>query len=215
MNCKLAIYDWNGTIADDIAIAYRCMSLLFEKFAPGLEPPDMATYRNGINNSKILDFYHEHGIPKTTTIDMLDEIWFPTYRAITNRERLRLQQGVRPLLDFCRRSGIPNVIVSGSYDDVEHYIDENSLRPFFREINIKVRHKKTALAEVVDRFSVSPQNAFYLDDTRDGLAHAKEVGLTAIGFTGGFNSEESIRQANPDYVVHSFLEVLRILENGS
>jgi phosphoglycolate phosphatase len=212
---KVAFYDWNGTLANDREIGYACVVKIFQTFAPNIAVPSVEEWRAGNDNVNFIEFYYRRGIPRSVTIDDLRAVWAPRYRSLAISRPLTLAPGAMEVLLFCARKNIPNVVVSSSIDDVEQHLRDANVHHLLHTILVQVRDKKSTLARVVSKLGIMPQEAFYVNDTHDGLVEAKEAGLTAIGFTGGFNREERVRAANPDHVVHSFFEILAILQDSA
>jgi phosphoglycolate phosphatase-like HAD superfamily hydrolase len=105
------------------------------------------------------------------------------------------------------------VIVSSSIDDVTTHLERSGVLHLFELIDVGIPHKQEKLREIASRFGTKKNEAFYLDDTADGVQCAKEAGIAAFGFTQGFNLEERIREAKPHHVVHSFHDALSIIKD--
>ncbi len=213
MQFKLAIYDWNGTLLNDIELAHQCVVEIFRTLAPQVLPPTLAEYKD--INSSLTDFYYQHGLPPVVSFEKIWDVWIASYRRLASAGFLHVNDGAAELLSFCRDKSIANAIVSASRDDVVSDIAELGIGGFFRAVRLDGLNgwtKEVGLRETLSEFSVPPQNAFYLDDTFNGLMQAKKLGIATVGFTGGYNSELRIRAAEPDYVVHSLSEVIDILK---
>ena len=208
-NIRLAIYDWNGTLLDDIHTAYGSVCHIFKMVAPDVPPPSLDEYRNEIT-SDFMNFYWAHGMPRTFTGDMFNAIRTPWYEQHSGS--IALNKGARELLSVCKTLGMKNAIVSASPEDIEPYLDRYNVRDLFDKIRIRAWPKDGAFRETLDFFGIAPSEAFYLDDTFDGLRIAKKFGLRTIGFTGGYNSRTRMEAAQPDKIVDSLSEVTRLLQ---
>lgn len=212
MDYRLGFYDWNGTLANDPHICHECVMQIFRVFAPSLPLPTLEEWRLGHGNSDFLEFYYRRGVPRTTTIELMGDVWIPHYEAQLTDDQPLVRDGAEALLAFCVMQGITNIVVSSSVDNVEHHLENSGIHHFFEAIHVKLRDKRIAFREILGRHDVEPCDAFYVDDTFDGIAYAKEVGLVTFGLTTGCNHENRIREAKPDHVVASFQEVLYILQ---
>jgi HAD superfamily hydrolase (TIGR01509 family) len=207
---RLAIYDWNGTLFNDLPVAYSAMEYIFHTLVPRLRPPTLEEYRNGIT-SNFTDFYYRYGIPKTVSGDELNRLRTSHYVKLA--ANAALNDGAEELLRKCRSIGLKNAMVSASPEDVEKALARFGILHLFDKIRLKAWPKGAALVETVGYFGVAAEEAFYIDDTYDGLRAAKNLGIVAIGFTGGYCSRERILAAQPDYVVDSLREVITILNS--
>lgn len=211
MRYRIALYDWNGTLANDVQIGFACVLEIFRVFGPHLEKPDFDDWRTDNGNSNFLDFYLDRGIARSVTIEQMRDVWMPLYHSLAMSSQSLLNEGATELLRFCQKQSVPNIIISSSIDDVIHHLTTADVLPLFHGVNLKVRHKHIAIRSVIEEFGIQPSEAFYVDDTHDGLTSAREAGVATFGFTGGYNCKDRIHAAGPDHVVSSFGEIIDIL----
>ncbi len=203
MEFKLAIFDWNGTTLDDLPVVYASVQEIFRTY--GVPAPSLDSYREEITTS-FMDFYRKYGI-KDATADDLNAIR-KRYLAAHGHEA-RLHKGARELIELCKRLDLQTAIVSAEIPGVlEGRLSEFGITPFIDRVAGGAYNKPEALIATLDFFGVKSENAFYLDDTFDGLMAAKSVGITAIGFCNGYNSRKRIMHAEPDFPNAHFPEVL-------
>lgn len=214
---QLAIFDWNGTLLDDLeVVAYASVCAIFEHF--GLASPPLETYRTEIS-SDYMKFYLDHGIPPSEDPkqrqDELNDIRLRVFEE--NWDKPQFRDGARELLSLCYVLGMCRAIVTGEETTIfERRNRQFGLKSKWVESYIAhTRDKVAALREMLDRFRVKPKDAFYVDDSFDGLSAAKKVGLTTFGLTCGYAPEENIKAAQPDCLVSSLHEVKGILLRGA
>ena len=203
MRYKLAVYDWNGTIMNDFLAGYANVVVTFKTFAKHLPIPTAEEYRNEDSPA----FYYNHGIPRSITLDDMERIWAPQYNRRFWRGEINPHDGAVELLTFCKANDVPNAIVSSAPGDALNHLVNLEMGRFFEKVIFSAHPKGDALVETLDFFGVKAEDAFYLDDTRDGLAQAKHLGMATIGFTGGFNNKERLLLAEPTFIVDSLREV--------
>ena len=211
MRYKVAMYDWNGSVANDPRVCHECVLAIFREFGPELPLPSFEAWRSGHGNTNFLEFYYERGIPRSVTIHMMRGVWAPHYETRMSTKTSIIRGGVRDLLILCRGHEMSNVIVSSSIDNVERHLRDAKVRRLFDDVMVGVPSKPAAFAEVMQIHGVSPKECFYVDDTYDGIRQAKEAGITTFGLTTGCNDEARIRAALPDYPVASFHEIIAIV----
>ncbi len=203
MELKLAVFDWNGTTIDDLPLVYGSVKEIFRIY--GIPAPPLESYREEIT-ADFMKFYENHGLTGATKEDL---------NAIRKRylaehgHAAKLHPGAKELIELCKRIGLQTAIVSAEIADVlDKRVTEFGLFPFIDRITGGAYDKPAALIETLDFFGVAAENAFYLDDTFDGLMAAKAVGLNTIGFCNGYNSRKRIMYAEPDFPNADFPEVL-------
>ncbi len=211
MGFKLAIFDWNGTLLDDLPIAYGSVLEIFGRY--GIPPPSIDTYRAEIT-TRFMDFYRAHGIPKTATPYDLNAIR-KEYFAIHGYQA-DLHVNAKETLMLCKVLGMQVAIVSAEIADVlEQRVRDFELTPFIDHIAGSAYDKEQALIAALDRFGVPAEEAFYLDDTFDGLMAARNVGIITFGFCGGYGTRDRIRAAKPDFPdIATHNDMGRILVRG-
>ena len=200
---ELAIFDWNGTLLDDLTVVYESVVEIFRTYV--IPAPTLEQYRNEIQ-SDFMKFYFDHGFPKETRRDDLNAIRKRYLQEHGHRARLR--PNVKELLELCRKLRIHTAIVSGEKEDVLlERLDQFQLLPLLNEVRGNSWEKERVLEEVVNRFRIPAQRAFYLDDSVDGLQAAKNLGIVTIGFTSGYYPKERILSVKPNFPNRQFPEV--------
>jgi phosphoglycolate phosphatase len=207
---KLAIFDWNGTLLNDLKLVYESVVAIFKAYQ--LPPPTLDEYRNEIE-ADFMKFYRAHGMPAHVTGEELNAIRKQYFQE--HWQEVELQSGARQLLQLCRDLRIPITIVSGEMKEVlEDRLRQFSLAPLVNRVRGGARDKEHALADMLDTFKVDPEDTFYLDDSHDGITAAKHTGIFTIGFTGGYYSPQRIVLAKPDKFVHALQDASTILLKG-
>ena len=201
MAIKLGIYDWNGTLLNDFWVAYKAMSEIFKMF--GLTPPTEEDFKENITPD-IATFYYQRGVSKTVTKAEMDVV----FQAVVKRhwEEVDLSPYAYGALQELRDNGVKSAIVSAELNEVlNRRLDQFGLRnKIDRMAGESFRLGKVKnIRFVLEEFGVKPEEAFYVGDTHGDVQAAKEVGVKAIAFTGGFNTEKKLKAANPDAIIDS------------
>jgi phosphoglycolate phosphatase-like HAD superfamily hydrolase len=187
---------------------------IFRKVNPDLPLPSFSEWKANYGNTNFLEFFYERGVSRSITIEFVREIWIPHYEKSARSKKTIVRNGVKEVLKFCHDRGIVNIILSSSIDDVRGYLANSGLIDFFTEIQTRVPDKDAAIKNIVDKHGIDPREAFYVDDTFDGISHAKANGLVTFGVLSGCNDEARIHAAKPHHPVNSFLEIFEILQNS-
>lgn len=208
---KLAMFDWNGTLLDDVKIAHKGVSKIFQHF--GLIPPPFDEYRNEITVD-IISFYHQRGIPPTTSYEDLNKIFKPVIEG--HWGRVELSRYANPLLRHCEMFEIPRVLITMENDVIiGRRIKQFKLTDKFDQIIARAHDKAAVMKSMLDKFGVKdPQEAFYLGDTIGDIEASKEAGVVSIAYTNGYNSRKKLEAAKPDYLVDGLWDVILLLSEN-
>lgn len=207
MPCRMAIFDWNGTLLDDIDIVYKSVVEIFKRY--DLNPPTLQELRNEIS-SDFIRFYQNHGMPLDIKGDDLNKIRKEIFKKFWHEAKLR--EGIFELLDFCKKLGMLRIIVSAEMPQVlENRIKQFSLHNHIDKIIGGAYNKEEVLFRLINEHKIMPNEMFYLDDSIDGIKAAKNLGIIIIGFTNGYISRDRIIEVNPDFEASSLSEVLNII----
>lgn len=205
------MFDWDGTLWDSKTLNYNSVATIFRHF--GLRPPTMEEYfseASAVND--LLQFYKNHGI-RNANLKNLESIRGRYFRA--HWGEAPLYDGTPELLQLCESLGMFTAVVSGQAQKwIVKVLAANNMILFFNNVHGGVRDKEEALIQQLDDWGLKAEEAFYLDDTYEGISAAKKLGITAIGITHGFHKKPLIQKACPDFIADSLYEVIEILKNG-
>lgn len=208
---KMAIFDWNGTLIDDPWIVFKSVEEIFKMY--GLEPPTIAQYRDEIV-ADFMQFYRKYGIPGKATKEELNEIRKRVLEEHWNE--VKLHDGAVAMIEELKKLGLKTGIVSGEVPEIlDKRLETFGIRHLFDSVKGGAwGYKEQALAETLEKFNLTPEQAFYLDDTFDGIGAAKTAGLATFGWTKGYHSIALVKTAEPDFLIYSMEEMLDIIKNG-
>ena len=209
MPFAMGLFDWNGTIVDDVDIAYAATVYLFEQCASRAIIPTMEEYRKEFSAADMFEHYYRRGVPKTVTPDEMYRLWSAHYESICGS--MQLADGAQKLLCFLQQCGIPLVIVSAAPKETIRHLERMNISHFFDRKCFEVRDKSTMIGELLKREKVSTRDAFFVGDTSDDIAQGKLARVVTFGYTEGYNSPDRLREAGPKYLVNSLLDVLSIV----
>ncbi|MEK7640853.1 MAG: HAD family hydrolase [Patescibacteria group bacterium] len=205
MNCRLAMFDFNGTLVDDMDVLYARTSSVFKKYK--LKPPSLKSFRNAAPINK--EWYHSQGLPAEVTDEELKEAFSATEDPIWNKSKLR--PDALKVAHALRDKKIITGIVSALNQPLfEKRVEQMRLREHFDFLIGGRENKRIAFLEMLEKFQIPPQQAFYIGDTASDVVDANLAGIISIAFTGGYNTRKLLVAKRPDFVVKSLSELLRI-----
>jgi phosphoglycolate phosphatase-like HAD superfamily hydrolase len=198
----LFLFDWNGTIQDDLECLYTWgVQRIFRQF--GLPCPTMDQYRNEVTGN-FLVFYQSYGIPADVTAEALNAIVGEGYK----------ERGSPPdvfpdalaAVAALHGRGHPLALASG-YDakKLTAAVANRGFAPYFASVVGDVRDKPAVCKELVAKHGVPdrPKVGFVGDTIEDALA-AAAVGATPFICPRGFHTRErieTVRDRAPGLVI--------------
>lgn len=187
---RLCIFDWNGTLQDDVHHIYECGTRrIFAHF--GLPCPTLDEYRHEVRADFMESFYWPHGVPKDVTAQDLNAIMIAGFKekAVT----AALFADAPAVVAELRRRGYELVIVSG-YPSVELMAAaaRNGLYGYFSRLIGDVRDKPAAFSNLMDEFNVEGGDTAAVGDTVEDALAAGRVGATPYICPRGFHPFERI-----------------------
>ncbi|MGV3772352.1 MAG: HAD hydrolase-like protein [Verrucomicrobiales bacterium] len=207
MKYKLAIFDFDGTLADSVQWCLAATNELSSLFGfKRIEPHEQDVVR-GYNTHQLLKHL---GLP----------MWKMPLVAVQMRKlaardigRITLFGGVPEMLRDLNATGISVALVtSNGEENVKAVLGPENLQ-HIQELSCgaSLLGKTPKLKAVLKKFRLSAAEAIYIgDETRDAIA-ARGAGLDFGAVTWGYASRESLFQEKPDQVFTSVKEIASIL----
>jgi len=207
------IWDWNGTLFDDIAACVGSINQMLEQ--RGLATLDYERYRD-IFGFPVLDFYVEVGF------DLDNEDWDGLARDYHDRylEMSRdtpLRPGSRALLQRIRTAGIPMSLLSASEQSIlDDMLEHRGISSFFHRVygldNLHAESKLQVGRRLLADLGVEPGAALLVGDTTHDYDVASELGCRCLLMAGGHQSKPRL-EACGCTVASDLDEVERIIED--
>lgn len=206
---KLLVLDWNGTLLNDLHVAYGSVLEIFKRH--NLSAPTLDQYRDEIT-SDFMKFYYKHGFPAHLSGDQLNLIRKEYFEMHWNTPQL--QDGTVELLLYCESVGIPCILVSAEIPKVlQDRVDQFGIGGCFAEVQggaWPTKHK--ILGEILARYELMPEDLLYVGDTVDDVETCVELGIPVVGFCAGYHTGVRILESEATYAVDSLREVVTIIK---
>ncbi len=208
MKYDFVLWDFNGTLLDDVDTCVKCLNELLVNH--GLEQKTKFEYKN-IFTFPIKDYYIAAGFDfNITDYDTLAKEWTKYYRAETD---IKLYNGTRHTLETIKRMNISQCIISASEKSLlQKQVKQLKIDSFFSEIyglnNIHASSKKF-LAQIW-RNENPDSKAVFVGDTLHDKDVADAIGADCILIPNGHQSKQTLSETGsiicedisflPDYI---------------
>jgi len=196
---KNIIFDWTGVINDNMPASLYAMNYIFKYYgAREITVEEM-------KREMIMPYplFYEKFVPgiKLEKLQELYKIGYPEGRKIYPTHCF---PNMDKTLKKFKEAGINMIIISS--DHTSHLFEEMEnygLNGFFSEIYGDVVNKKVGLKEILAKHGFNHDDTIFIGDTCHEIDSGKSVGILTGAVTWGFQNEDSLRNAKPDFVWHN------------
>jgi phosphoglycolate phosphatase len=211
---KLAVFDWNGTLFDDEKAVIAGDNAQREVF--GLATVSIDTFRQQYQ-IPINKFYEEIGVSSedfSQNSEAAAKAFHEVYEPIANTCDLR--PGALNLLNYLKEQNIACIILSNhTYDRINFQLKRLCISGYFETIlaneDMHSNHfigKGGRLKSYLEETGQDPSQAFIVGDTKEETEIGKELGLMSLSITGGYSSEDRLRAAKPNVLIHNLADIV-------
>ena len=204
---KYVIYDFNGTILDDVAVCLKAENLTIEKYIPERGPLTLDEYLH-IFTFPVQKYYEDVGFDwSKNSYEEVGRYWFDWYRAL--RDEYRVFDGVREILVRNHEKGNLNILLSASsLVELRIQLEELGIAEYFDEVlgidNIYAGSKvDIALNWIRDK---DPKDCMMIGDSLHDLETAQAMGVDCVLVAKGHQAKDVLLKSY-DKVVDDIREV--------
>lgn len=195
LNKKHVIWDWNGTLLNDIELCLKVTAPLLEEL--GLEPLTIDRYRE-VFGFPIKDYYKRIGFDfEKHCFNTAAQKFMDSYNG--RLDECTLHDGVTEILHELRKRGIVNSLLSATREDFLHFhINKFGVADFFDNIcGIKDLHAVSKLEsgrELISRTNIPKEETLLIGDTDHDLEVGEALGVEVLILADGHQSYERLRK---------------------
>lgn len=188
------IWDWNGTLFDDVDWCVKVMAQMLA--AHDIAPMDLKKYR-AVFGFPISDYYQKIGYDfNKIPFDVLSREFIARYHE-NDTGGSPLQFGVEAILAVIREKGISQVVLSASRtDNLMAQVARFDILEYFDEVvgisDIHAASKLEAGRAYMRR--AKPEKALFIGDTLHDFEVATALGADCMLFSGGHQSRERLER---------------------
>ena len=198
------IFDWSGTLVDDLGPVIEATNAVFERYH--LPPFDRDRFRREFR-LPYSEFYAEF-LPDIPLAEL--EVHFrPAFSSA--KSPVTVLPHAREKLEWCTHHGIRAfVLTSMDTQAFERQMDDFQLRQHFEATYSGVIDKRDMIHEIIERHRLKPQETAFVGDMTHDVETARHGGLSSIAVLTGYQHPEVLAAVRPDLTVPD-LEALRAL----
>jgi phosphoglycolate phosphatase len=195
MKAPVIIWDWNGTLLNDLGLCVSSINVLLEKRK--LPKLNQEKYKD-IFSFPVKDYYQAVGfdfskekfeVPAMEFIELYE----------SQVKNCSLQSGALDVLSFFRDKGKRQFVLSAMHQDMlEKTLKINGIFQIFEGVAGLGDHFAVSKVErgqhLVSQFNIEKENALIIGDTVHDFEVARELGIRCILVADGHHSEERLQK---------------------
>jgi len=208
MQKKVLIFDFDGTLADTLEVIVKITNDLAEEFGyPPSNQEDLAKIRH-LGAWQVIQRSGVSVFKLPLLVRKLQK------RLSQEIENTNLFPGMQETLGELKASGhILGVVTSNSGENVHKFLVAHQMQDIFDFVasSTTLFGKHRTLKKIIAKHHFDLGNTIYIgDETRD-IEAAHKIGLEVMAVSWGFNSVEALATHTPEYLIHSPLDLIKII----
>lgn len=207
------LFDLDGTLTDPGVGITKSVEYALNRY--GITVQDRSSLYPFIGPPLVDSFMKFYGFSKEQALEAVEV--YREYFRVKGLFENEVYPGVREMLSALKQSGKTLLVASSKPEEfVLTILKHFDLVPYFDFVGgasmDEVRSKKDdVLRYVLQQAHVTdPATALMVGDRKFDVEGAHTFGLDAMAVTYGYGSEEELRGAKPEYLVHTPQEIARI-----
>ena len=206
MKYHLAIFDFDGTLADSFPFFIQVFNQLAKQYGFKNIPPELVpNYR--------------HYTPR----QMMQEVGLPAWKLPLvarsfkslmqkNQNSISLFEEVREMLIYLKSNGVKLAIVSSNaYDNISQIMGSENVKLFSHfECGVSIFGKASRIRTVLKKTGIPAHQAIYIGDQIPDLEAARKVNVAFGAVAWGYGAIEALRVHLPEEEFKSVLDIKNI-----
>lgn len=206
------LWDWNGTIIDDLNANYTIINMLLNQ--NGCNSVSMKDYRNTFC-FPIIDFYRKIGLPvEGEEYKNLVKNYWLIYHA--QSDNIQLMSDALSIVKLLRENGVKQYILSASEKQtIISQMDRYDIKYYFDDVISQIDGYATGKIELakdwIEQCKVNPLDVLMIGDTLHDYETAKAIGVNCILVNCGHQNLANIQNDDSLTVIERICELKEIL----
>lgn len=211
---KLAVFDMDGTILDTLEDLKDSTNFALEKCGYPTRSYDEVRRFVGNGIRKLI----ERAVPEGLTTEQIDRVHevFTEHYKVHCADKTKAYDGIKPLLEKLRASGVKTAVVSNKADYgvqelCKEYFDGLFDYAVGERDGIRRKPAPDAVNEALRVLGIDKSEAVYIGDSDVDFETAKNAELPCISVLWGFRDEEFLREKGATLFVRDPAEIYDII----
>jgi len=196
-NFRHIIWDWNGTLFDDVGLCVDNINWLLRKY----DLPEITKERyREIFTFPVIDYYKRAGFDlQKLDFKKIGKEWIDRYEQ--KKFEAKLVAGAQEIINYFYERGIEQSILS-AYSDytLKEIVREFGLEKYFKHIvgldNIYAESKIDLGKKLIDKLEINSDSILLIGDTVHDYDVSVELGCSCILVSSGHQSRKELEKCN-------------------
>lgn len=205
---QVVIFDFDGTLANTFDLILK----LFNEVASNYNLPVVkSSDKEKLRNFSARELISEYKISPWKLLQLTRDI-LPKVKQ--NAKDISLVEGMLEVVMELKKRGVTmGIVTSNSKENVELFLmNQNISQIDFIHSEKNLFGKGKVLRHVLQQQKFTADKVIYVGDEVRDIEAARAAGILALAVTWGFNSEERLQKAQPDYLVTQPEQIVTQLE---
>ncbi len=206
MKIRNIIFDWSGTLVDDLPAVWRATNEVFAH--AGATELSLDEFRTEFQ----LPFsgFYQRFLPDVA-MPQLEEWFHASFRR--HQDLVEGLPHAREFLRFCRDRHLKTYLLSTvSEEHYERQAAKTGYGEYIETAYLGVWDKRQKIHEILRDHSLQPDETVFIGDMEHDIDTAKHGGIKSCGVLTGYNKRHQLKAAGPDVLVEHLGELREILQ---
>ena len=207
MKYKYILWDWNGTLLDDLSASLYAVNDMLKMY--GKNEIDLEEYYSYID-TPIYKFYEKIFDLNVITMDIIKPLFGELYEK--NSGLVKLADGADKVLELCSENKVKQYIISAAHiDDLLRYAEKFNVTRYFDKIDAATDYDAGSKIErakkLIEEQKIDKKTCVMIGDTLHDLDTANALGVECILYSKGHTEKKTLEMSGKK-VCSSFEEIL-------
>ena len=199
------IFDWSGTLSNDLPMVYEAVMRVFEHF--GVKRISLDEFRLSYTLPYMV---HAKKFGINVDKETLDNVFAHHFRNCGFPQPL---PGVEKVLQQLKSSGKSMIVLSSHKQE---FLEEEAVKFFssssgyFLKLFGGVHDKEEAIGDVIREVGFAPSETIMVGDTEHDIFAGHRASLTTAAVLSGYRPKEKLALAKPDFMINDVTELFKL-----
>ena len=217
MKFNSVVFDLDGTLLDTLGDLRDSVNFALEK--NGLPKRTTEEIRSFVGNG--IRLLIDRSVPENTPTEITDKCFsdFKEYYKDHSAILTEPYDGIIDLMKELKSKGIKIAVVSNKADFAVKTLMEDYFSGLYdcaygERLGIIRKPAPDGVFYAINEMGAKVENTVYIGDSEVDVDTSKNANLPCIAVTWGFRDKKVLESLNPEYIVDSTSDILRIIERG-
>lgn len=209
----LVIFDLDGTLLNSIADLAEAANFALRDNGYPQHSPAAYPYFVGNGVTRLLERVLPEDARTPENLERMHDSFLKYYNEHLTTHT-RPYRGIEDLIHRLRENDIAIAVASNKYQEavsklIEHFFgDDEWAAVWGHRENMPVKPDPSIVFGILSEYPTEKAQVIYVGDSGVDMDTARRAGVTSVGVTWGFRTEQELRDHGADYVVNTPAEIL-------